>query len=149
MSSTPSSILCGADPSPNLNAAFWTVVVTLITAGFIWWRQKSRDKPSLPPGPKPVFALGNIRDITSSKELWLPATRWAKEFGAFLVHRKKMGVLPVPLGSVVYLHILGQGLVFLNTPEAVYELMERRSDIYSDKPQLVPSFEYFQRNSDP
>ena len=33
--------------------------------------------------------------------------------------------------------------MFLNTPEAVYELMERRSDIYSDKPQLVPSFEHF------
>ena len=62
---------------------------------------------------------------------------------------EKMGALSVFLGSVVYLHILGQGLVFLNTHEAVYDLMEKRSDIYSDKPQLVLSFENFWRNSDP
>lgn len=55
---------------------------------------------------------------------------------------EKMGALSVFLGSVVYLHILGQGLVFLNTHEAVYDLMEKRNDIYSDKPQLVLSFEY-------
>jgi hypothetical protein len=40
-------------------------------------------------------------------------------------------------GSVCYLHILGQGLVFLNTPEAAIDLMDKRGTIYSDKPQLV------------
>jgi hypothetical protein len=40
-------------------------------------------------------------------------------------------------GSVCYLHILGQGLVFLNTPDAVFDLMDKRGAIYSDKPQLV------------
>jgi hypothetical protein len=40
-------------------------------------------------------------------------------------------------GNVCYLHILGQGLVFLNTPEAAADLMDKRGTIYSDKPQLV------------
>ena len=40
-------------------------------------------------------------------------------------------------GSVCYLRILGQGLVFLNTPEATADLMDKRGAIYSDKPQLV------------
>ena len=40
-------------------------------------------------------------------------------------------------GRITYLHVVGQGLVFLNTPEAVFELMDRRGAIYSDKPNLI------------
>ena len=35
-----------------------------------------------PPGPKAIPLLGNLRDLTA-KELWLPANKWAKEYGAF------------------------------------------------------------------
>lgn len=41
------------------------------------------------------------------------------------------------IGSVVYLHVFGQGLVFLNTSEAAVDLLEKRGAIYSDKPALV------------
>ena len=78
----------------SFNPLFW-MVITLIAAGFIWLKQKARDNPLLPPGPKPIFVLGNIRDITSSKEVWLPATRWAKEFGAFSVHRKNGSLISI------------------------------------------------------
>jgi hypothetical protein len=37
----------------------------------------------------------------------------------------------------VYLHVLGQGLVFLNSPEAAVDLLDKRGSIYSDKPSLV------------
>jgi hypothetical protein len=40
-------------------------------------------------------------------------------------------------GDVVYLHVLGQGLVFLNSPEAADDLLDKRGAIYSDKPKLV------------
>jgi hypothetical protein len=42
-----------------------------------------------------------------------------------------------PLGDVCYIHILGQGLVFLSSPEATMALLDRRGSIYSDKPHLV------------
>jgi hypothetical protein len=42
-----------------------------------------------------------------------------------------------PSGRITYLHVFGQGLVFLNTPEAVFELLDKRGAIYSDKPRLV------------
>ncbi|KAF8880650.1 cytochrome P450 [Infundibulicybe gibba] len=74
---------------------------------------------SLPPGPKPVPVLGNVKDLTA-KELWLPATKWSKEHG-----------------DVCYLHVLGQGLVFLSSPEAALDLLDKRGSIYSDKPHLV------------
>ena len=40
-------------------------------------------------------------------------------------------------GKIVYLHVFGQGLVFLNTSEVAVDLMEKRGAIYSDKPSLV------------
>lgn len=55
----------------------------LLVALFIWfWKQSSTKASSstLPPGPKPVPVLGNVRDLTA-KELWLPATQWAKQYG--------------------------------------------------------------------
>ena len=47
------------------------------------------------------------------------------------------------LGDVVYLHLFGQGLVFLSSPAAVFELMERRNVIYSDRAPLVMVTELF------
>jgi len=35
-----------------------------------------------PPGPKPLPIFGNVRDLTT-KELWLRAEKWAKEFGGY------------------------------------------------------------------
>ena len=33
--------------------------------------------------------------------------------------------------------MFGQGLVFLNTPEVAFDLLEKRGVIYSDKPRFV------------
>lgn len=94
-------------------------LASLLVALFVWFRKSKASAASLPPGPKPVPLLGNIRDLTA-KELWLPAAKWAKQYG-----------------DVVYLHVVGQGLVFLNTPEATFDLLDKRGSIYSDKPALV------------
>ncbi|KAK0430310.1 cytochrome P450 [Armillaria borealis] len=55
-----------------------------------------------------------------TKELWLVVMKWGKKFG-----------------DVVYNHVFGQGLVFLNSPEVVNDLLDMRGSVYSDKPQLV------------
>jgi hypothetical protein len=47
------------------------------------------------------------------------------------------------LGDVVYLHLFGQGLIFLSSPTAVFELMEKRNVIYSDRAPLVMVTELF------
>ncbi|KAF9497034.1 cytochrome P450 [Pleurotus eryngii] len=91
----------------------------LLATVYLWQRKSKKSLGALPPGPKPVPLLGNILDLTA-KELWLPAMKWAKEFG-----------------SVTYLHVLGQGLVFLNSSEAAFDLLERKGSTYSDKPYLV------------
>ncbi|KAF8811120.1 cytochrome P450 [Phlegmacium glaucopus] len=95
------------------------VLASLLTVLFFWFRKPKVSRASLPPGPKPLPLLGNITDL-SLKELWLPAIQWAKQYG-----------------DVVYLHVLGQGLVFLNSPEAAFDLLDKRGSIYSDKPSFV------------
>ncbi|KIJ33064.1 hypothetical protein M422DRAFT_265094 [Sphaerobolus stellatus SS14] len=94
---------------------------TLVFALFIWFR-RSKGGP-LPPGPKPMPFLGNIKDLTT-KELWLPAREWAKQYG-----------------DVVHLHVGPISLIFLNSPEACFDLLDKRGSIYSDKPQLTMSGE--------
>ena len=41
------------------------------------------------------------------------------------------------LGDIVYIHVFGQGLVFLNTYDITVDLMDKRGAIYSDKPALI------------
>ncbi|KAI0643677.1 cytochrome P450 [Trametes meyenii] len=95
-------------------------VVGVLTVLFTLARALQRKHfPALPPGPKPLPFVGNVLDLTA-RELWLRATSWAKAYG-----------------DVVYLHIFGQGLLFLNTYEAAIDLLEKRGSIYSDKPPLA------------
>src|ERR1700759_692588 len=38
--------------------------------------------------------------------------------------------------DVIYLNILGQGIIVLDSSEAIMDLLERRSSIYSDRPKV-------------
>ncbi|THH22534.1 hypothetical protein EUX98_g8161 [Antrodiella citrinella] len=95
--------------------------LVIAAAFFAWARHQQTKKVSraYPPGPKPLPFVGNILDLTAI-ELWMRATSWANQFG-----------------EIVYIHVFGQGLVFLNSYEVTVELMEKRGAIYSDKPAFV------------
>ncbi|KAI6000814.1 cytochrome P450 [Pisolithus albus] len=102
-------------------AATWASVLAI--AAYVFYRLLIRNsRPSsshYPPGPKPLPFLGNLRDLVT-KELWLRAETWKRVYG-----------------RITYLHIFGLGVVFLNTPEAVFDLLDKRGSIYSDRPHLV------------
>ncbi|PPQ97133.1 hypothetical protein CVT26_000618 [Gymnopilus dilepis] len=72
-----------------------------------------------PKGPPPIPILGNVLDLTS-KELWLRAHEWAKKYG-----------------NMTYIHVLGQGVLFLNKAEVAFDLLDRRGAVYSSKPRLI------------
>ena len=113
-------------------------LASLLPILFIWFRKPKASRASLPPGPKPFPLLGNISDLTM-KELWLPAFHWAKKYGTchcIIKHLQSRLELLSP-GDVVYLHVLGQSIIILNTPEAAGDLMDKRGSIYSDKPSFV------------
>lgn len=46
-------------------------------------------------------------------------------------------------GHILYMHVLGQPMIVLSSQEAVRDLMEKRSAIYSDRPRFVLLNELF------
>ncbi|KAK0447013.1 cytochrome P450 [Desarmillaria tabescens] len=89
----------------------------VISLAVIAWLSKPKHLP-LPPGPKPLPILGNLRDFRL-KELWISTTARSQKYG-----------------DVCYLHVLGWSVIFLSSPDSAYELLDKRGAIYSDKPQL-------------
>ena len=121
-----------------MNTTSITVALSsLLIVLFLRFRKPKASRASLPPGPKPLPLLGNILDLTL-KELWLPAYEWAKQHGTgHLTTCMPSRVKPLSPGDVVHIHVFGQSLVFLNTAEAAFDLLDKRGSIYSDKPSLV------------
>ncbi|KAI0777579.1 cytochrome P450 [Trametes elegans] len=101
-----------------MSTIIWAWAVIAVTFAWLGLRQKSR-RLGLPPGPKGLPIIGNMRDMPLTG-MWLAARKWAKEHG-----------------ELVYLNVLGQGLLFVNSHEAAVDLLEKRGAIYSDKPKMV------------
>ncbi|KAL0062279.1 hypothetical protein AAF712_010848 [Marasmius tenuissimus] len=80
----------------------------------------SRRVPSLPPGPKGLPLIGNLRDIANQQNLlWETYTQWAQRYG-----------------DVFHLDVFGAHTIVLNSHEAITELLEKRSQNYSDRPEM-------------
>ncbi|KAG2368699.1 cytochrome P450 [Suillus spraguei] len=91
------------------------VVVTALRQ-FIKNRQS---KHSLPPGPVPIPLLGNILSIDTKKP-WLTYTQWQAIYG-----------------DLVFVRILDQNAVVINSQHVAQALLDKRSAIYSDRPYIA------------
>ncbi|KAJ3908145.1 cytochrome P450 [Lentinula edodes] len=78
-----------------------------------------RLRSQLPPGPSGLPILGNLFQIPTSRP-WLTFDKWTKQYG-----------------PIFYLNIAGQNTVVLGTPKAAADLLDRRANIYSDRPDYV------------
>ncbi|KAI0920701.1 hypothetical protein AcW1_002368 [Taiwanofungus camphoratus] len=79
-----------------------------------------RKRLPLPPGPPGLPILGNIYDVPKTHE-WLAYQQWARDFDS----------------DVIYLNLCGTPVVVVNSTEAAFELFERRSSLYSDRPRMT------------
>ncbi|ETW78665.1 hypothetical protein HETIRDRAFT_419909 [Heterobasidion irregulare TC 32-1] len=89
----------------------------VVSSLLIRWRN-ARKFP-VPPGPKPYPFIGNVTDL-DPRELWVTSAKWAKQYG-----------------DIVYTHVFGKGIIFLNSIDVVDDLMDKRAALYSDKPRLI------------
>ncbi len=119
------------DMSTALNLPFCLVIFSL---SFFMWRQSWK---KYPPGPKPWPVIGNLWDMPVQRS-WLRFSEWKDTYGIFVAP-------PLPqyrrtdcnLGDLVYLRVLGRPILILNSIEAVQDLFEKRSSIYSDRPRRL------------
>ncbi|KAJ6566447.1 cytochrome P450 [Mycena capillaripes] len=96
-------------------SAWYCVGLAILLYGIHWGRNRS--KLPLPPGPKKLPILGNLFDIPSELQ-WEVYFRWSREFNSDIIH----------------LNAAGTSIVVLSSAEAIRDLLERRSSLYSDRP---------------
>lgn len=105
---------------PNMSNQLYAGLAAIALA--LWYaksQEKKRLLPSPPPGPKPHFLLGNVLDFPYENP-WAVYNEWKKQYG-----------------DVVYINLLGQPMLILNSLEACQDLLDKRSAKYSDRPRLV------------
>ncbi|KAM0270336.1 hypothetical protein ACHAPA_003520 [Fusarium lateritium] len=102
--------------STLLGAMGFGLVVYLVLRAF-----QASKLPPLPPGPRRLPVLGNLRDLPPPG--MLEATHWLK-------HKKLYG----PISSVT---VMGQTIVVINDARIAFELLDKRSIKYSSRPKMV------------
>lgn len=102
------------------------------------WYRKRFEKflgYSLPPGPRGLPLIGNLLDMPSEKE-WLTFAEWGKKYGKPTVTFIKylISLLLFLKGPICHVNVFGRQIFILNTYEAMVDLLERRSQNYSERP---------------
>lgn len=75
----------------------------------------------LPPGPKGLPLIGNVRDLPPPG---------AREWEHWAKHRSLYG----PISSVT---VFGTTIIVLNDARAAFELLEKRGSVHSSRPRMV------------
>ncbi|KAJ7251368.1 cytochrome P450 [Mycena rebaudengoi] len=78
-------------------------------------RRRSSHLP-LPPGPKKLPLVGNLFSLPSEFE-WETYAKWGKELGSDIIH----------------LSVAGKSIIILSSVDVVFDLLDQRSAIYSDR----------------
>ncbi|KAJ7065512.1 cytochrome P450 [Mycena amicta] len=95
----------------------------LVVCAILRGLSKRRSALPLPPGPKKLPIVGNLFDMPAERQ-WEAYHQWSQEYNSDIIH----------------LDVAGTSIVVLESVEAIRELFERRSSIYSDRarfPMLV------------
>ncbi|KAH9477593.1 Cytochrome P450 monooxygenase 98 [Psilocybe cubensis] len=107
----------GVKLEPQLIVA---AIIPLAILGFFVFKQRSKSRLPLPPGPPKLPLLGNLLDCPL-KFQWETFQTWGKKYNSDILH----------------LSVAGHSIIVLNSLEAVRDLLERRSAIYSDRPKFT------------
>ncbi|KAF7373020.1 Cytochrome P450 [Mycena sanguinolenta] len=94
------------------------VAIFLILICALHWN-RNRSRLPLPPGPRKLPLIGNLFDMPTGRQ-WETFLKWSKQFKSDIIH----------------LNVAGTSIVVLSSMDAVKELFEKRSTLYSDRPRL-------------
>ncbi|KAF9063065.1 cytochrome P450 [Rhodocollybia butyracea] len=92
---------------------FLTLVLVLCA------RWRNSPQYPLPPGPKKLPILGNLFDIPRKSFIWLDYIEMCRKYGSDIIH----------------LSALGNSIIVLDSAQAVSDLLEKRSSLYSSRPK--------------
>jgi len=101
--------------------------------------QRRRGCP-YPPGPQPLPLIGNLLDIPKEFS-WLSYAQLSKKYGMTHLVARFLLTERIP-GNILSFRVFGRVIVVLNSIKASKDILERRSDIYSDRP-VIPIYEMY------
>ncbi|KAL7956852.1 cytochrome P450 [Trichoderma compactum] len=104
----------------NFAIAQGIIVLIGILVYYLFFRKKREALLPLPPGPKPLPILGNIRDAPAPGQ---------PEFEYWLTLKEKYGLI----SSIT---VLGRTQIFIHDQEAITELLEKSSLKTASRPQM-------------
>ncbi|KAI1622014.1 cytochrome P450 [Exophiala viscosa] len=108
-------------PTWRLAAVLVLLSPVLFALGFYLYVTPNSFKDSrrkhLPPGPRGLPFIGNFFPLSNAETFRFQAQKWAKQYG-----------------DVFYTKMGGADYIYLSSPTAVKELMDKKSGIYSSRP---------------
>ncbi|PCH37258.1 cytochrome P450 [Wolfiporia cocos MD-104 SS10] len=102
----------------DLAAAVAALLLVALCRG-VYRRHQGTQKKHLLPGPRPLSFIGNSHQIPSTY-MQRRFTEWKAEYG-----------------DVVYIRLLKNPVVILNSVQEARDLLDKKSAIYSDRPRTV------------
>ncbi|KIK62406.1 hypothetical protein GYMLUDRAFT_164416 [Collybiopsis luxurians FD-317 M1] len=95
--------------------------LAVIFSAVLLVRQLLRRNSKLPPGPAGLPLIGNLLQMPrANTPAWVKYAEWGREYG-----------------DVMHLSVLGQSIIILNSPKAIFDLFDRRGATYADRPWLT------------
>ncbi|KAF9653254.1 CyP450 monooxygenase [Thelephora ganbajun] len=95
-------------------------LLAVVASLFLVYRRRRNSRWPYPPGPKGYPVIGNVLDVPQGVPLWKAAMSMGEIYNS----------------DVVYLNLLGADQIILNSNEAISDLLDKRSAIYSDRPRF-------------
>ncbi|KAH8979058.1 cytochrome P450 [Lactarius hatsudake] len=98
--------------------------------GLVLWlisRLVQRAFRNLPPGPKGLPFIGDVVHATDND--WLASPQRKDDYG-----------------ELMYLSVFGKGVLVVNSQRVAVDLLEKRSNIYSDRPRFISLNEFLTEN---
>jgi len=116
---------------PPLGVASLAIATSLVLV----YRKRRNARQSYPPGPKGYPLIGNVLDIPQDVPVWKTAISMGERYSEwFTPAARAYEPTSVPADSdVVYLNVFGADHIILNSNEAISDLLDKRSAIYSDR----------------
>ncbi|CAA7260722.1 unnamed protein product [Cyclocybe aegerita] len=98
----------------------WVPIAAVLIAGFVLRTLvRTLNRPKFFPGPPRLPVIGNLFQMPKSEQ-WETYLKWKETYG-----------------DIIYLEVMGASLLVLNSYQRCVDLLEKRSDIYSDRPNTI------------